>query len=533
MKATISLFIILLCSIFGFTQQEFHVTSEGKSSGDGSIKNPWDLQTALQQKPEKIKGGDIIYLHGGIYTGRFLSTLSSEKNEKPVTVTSVSGEKVILNGNLSSNRKSVLEVKGMNVIYKDFDVTFLGDYNRIQNDSFLKVDGINHTNGIDCKFINLKIYDNPGSGFGSWKETGGSEILDCIIFNNGFISLAGRGGGVGIYVQNNSSSNRLIENNVIFNNFYKGIEVWSANKDANNSYVQNIILKKNDVFNNGSPAGGYKDNLIVGTDDRNGINIARNIVVENNTFYHNTDVKSGEVGGDAASVTLGFNASSPVDNILLKNNLIIGRNNAFRILHANNLILSNNIAYCGYVHLNSSVLSNIKNWKTDHNIYYTKRAKSFRIMKDKDYTFEEWTNAFKIDDASSWFLNKNFKNNIEPTITKFNNQENKFKVSIFDVTEATSEIDFSEYNITNGTPYRLIDAENPNETFFEGDLKADNKVTIPLNGNKLQLPNGESSAIKTLSNYGVYIIEFSPNSTPSPKETIIDRILDILGRNDN
>lgn len=55
-----------------FAQQEFHIffenhkTTPGTSDGDGSIQNPWDLQTALSQPSNVINGGDIIWLHKGI-----------------------------------------------------------------------------------------------------------------------------------------------------------------------------------------------------------------------------------------------------------------------------------------------------------------------------------------------------------------------------------------------------------------------------------------------------------------------------------
>ena len=52
-----------------------------------------------------------------------------------------------------------------------------------------KVGGISHTTGVNCKFINLKIYNLPGLGIGSWNSTGGTVIESCMIYNNGFNQL--------------------------------------------------------------------------------------------------------------------------------------------------------------------------------------------------------------------------------------------------------------------------------------------------------------------------------------------------------
>ena len=185
-----------------------------------------------------------------------------------------------------------MEVFGKNVIYKNFEITCLGNISRDEGEErFEKINGLNHLGGRNCEFIQLKIYNNSGSGIGSWKYVGGSIIEECVIYNNGFIYNKGRGSGVGIYSQNLSDQTRVFRNNIIFNNFYKGIQIWSANKNSNSEYVKNYLVENNVVFNNGLPAGYARDNLLVATDDRKGNNIAKNIRIAENILYHNTNFK--------------------------------------------------------------------------------------------------------------------------------------------------------------------------------------------------------------------------------------------------
>ena len=72
----------ICCWLLAPAQQEFHVFPEtgsvvkGTSEGNGSLENPWDLQTALYAT-ENIKPGDTLWLHEGVYNGRFISTLES------------------------------------------------------------------------------------------------------------------------------------------------------------------------------------------------------------------------------------------------------------------------------------------------------------------------------------------------------------------------------------------------------------------------------------------------------------------------
>jgi hypothetical protein len=73
-KICLSILSVLFIML-SVAQQEFHVfpethkTTPGKSIGNGSLQNPWDLQTALTQSNKVVKGDDIIWLHEGVYNG--------------------------------------------------------------------------------------------------------------------------------------------------------------------------------------------------------------------------------------------------------------------------------------------------------------------------------------------------------------------------------------------------------------------------------------------------------------------------------
>lgn len=497
------LIIICLFACFGIkAQQEFHVFPNANSLGNGSLSSPWDLQTALSQPSKIVNGGDIIWLHEGIYNGRYISTLKSTKPNKFITVSVYKNDKVILNGNVLSNKKFVLEVKGENVIFKGFEVTWLGDFSRNQNEpNFKLVGGISHSSGADCKFINLVIYNNPGSGFGSWKRTGGTVIDGCIIYNNGYISTK-RGRGVGIYIQNESNKIRLITNNTIFNNYYKGIEVWSDNGKATSEYVKNITLDNNVIFNSGLVSGTFRDNLIIATNDNNGINIAKNITVKNNIFYHNTSLSKTIENNNASSLTLGFNNKVPIENIKVINNIIIGRKDAIRILDVKSLYFKNNIVYSGYVRYRESVIKHINNksWKFSNNTYYTRNNKPIRVQGIRDYTIAQWNSKYGLETETTYknFKKFNLKNVLN--ITKNDHKENSFRVVLFNKEGKDIIVDFSKYNLKKGMTYTIKDVENYHTILKSGMLNEDLKVKFPMEIKRH--PN------KTFNNFGVYNIEF-------------------------
>lgn len=508
-KICLTILSVLFVAL-SIAQQEFHVfpenhkTTPGKAAGNGSLQKPWDLQTALTQSNKVVKGDDIIWLHEGIYNGRYNSTLNCTIPNTYITVSAYPNERVILNGNVSSTKGQTLGIRGGQVIYKDFEVTWLGEFVRdFRIKKFKGIAGVYHLEGRNCKFINLKIYNNPGLGFGSWKSTGGTLITECFVFNNGVINEKGRGAGEGFYVQNKSEEERIIKNNVIFNNYYKGIEVWSAGRNANFEYVKNITLDNNVIFNSGLPANKYTvDNIIVASDDRNAINIAKNIKITNNILYHNTNYLKNEVNGDAPSLTIGFYHKAPVENVLVANNIILGRNNALRILYAKTLTFRDNIVYTGYMNFTNSVfeLAKNKNWKFYNNLYYSKNSKAFRINKT-NYPFNEWKTKFNIDiDSQKKHIGAfNLDNVLD--ITKSAYKTNSYRVVLFNKEEQDVVVDFSEYNIQKGSKYTITDVEHLDRVLKTGTLTEDAKITVPM-----QAVNPTET--KTLNNFGVFIIEF-------------------------
>ena len=505
--------------LFTQAQQEFHVTTKGTSSGNGTLENPWDLQTALSQKSEVVNGDDTIWLHEGIYNGRYLSTIKSTEDNRFITVAPYKNGKVVLNGNVESENDAVLNIKGQQVIFKGFEITWLGDFSRNENDKdFLVSGGVNHTSGHDCRFYNLIIHDTPGLGFGSWKQTGGTIIENCMIYYNGYMSKDGKGRGEGMYVQNATDKTRLIKNNIIFANYYKGIEVWSASKRNKESFVKNITLKGNLVFNSGLPAKNIKDNIIVASNDRNGLNIAKNIEVVDNVLYHNADFNAEKVNGDTPSFTLGFHKNAPVEAIVVKNNIIIGRDNSLRLFYIKSVTFHNNTVFSKFLQINSTQLNNSKTWDFKDNTYYTEKEQPFRVSQSKGYDKDKWESEFKLDINSQWKNTKEFDLDPVLKIAQQSQKPNSFNVALFNKQGIDLEVDFSEYKITKGSAYRIYDAENRNEIAASGIVNDSKTIVFPMSLTKFEQPLHNSTATKTLSNFGVFIIEFDEGKTSSTEE---------------
>ena len=526
MKHLISIFLLFIASL-SFAQKEFHVfpkdaeTKKGSPNGDGSFSRPWDLQTALSQSSERVNGGDIIWLHGGVYNGRFKSTLKSS-NSKFIIVSAYKKDKVVLNGNTNGESDQVLLVVGNKVVFKNFHITHLGLYSRIGSDPDFNVcSGVNHTGGV-AKFQNLSIYNNPGLGFGSWKSTGGSIIEDCLIYNNGSMGEK-RGSGEGMYVQNKSEDTRLIRNNIIFNNYYKGIEVWSASSGYDYQFVKNVDITDNILFNNGKPSGVNRDNIIIATNDGKGVNIAKNIKVKNNVMYHNIDFEDGKNYGYGTALAVGYRYTALVEDIVITDNVLLGRNNPLNLTFIKSLDFKRNIVYGGCVgtHKISLAALNSGEFTLDDNRYFTRLKDLFRVEGDKNYDFLSWQKKFNTDigstrqKLSSFTIDPVLK--VKPLITN----ANIFNVVLLDKNGKDVSVDFSAYNVAEGSKYKIYDIENRMVVAKSGKISKDMKITFPMGLEAFEKPLHNTIAEKSEDNFGVFRIEFEK---PKKKKGFFSRL---------
>src|SRR5437762_2768638 len=102
LSALRSAVLLLAVSVFlgaPASSAEYHVSPSGSRLRNGSLKNPWDLQTALSGEGanprQRVRPGDTVWLHGGVYRGGFVSKLSGSA-KAPITVRQAIGERATI-----------------------------------------------------------------------------------------------------------------------------------------------------------------------------------------------------------------------------------------------------------------------------------------------------------------------------------------------------------------------------------------------------------------------------------------------------
>lgn len=276
-----------------------------------TIDNPVKFLRVLNSG--NVIPGDIIYLRGGVYSGEFTSLFSGDKSTL-VTVKPYPGETVIIDGKMTIN--------GDYTRWEDIIFRYSGWETRTTAEAGspesmpitkrLTVFG-NHNEIINCTMHDL-------AGFNLY-SVNGTKIYGNVIYNFGY-SGPDRGHVHGIYTANDGTTEILIKDNIIFQNFSTGIKLYGTQ-----AMLDNYRVERNTVFNNGilydrgqGNAGAHVWwNLLAGDVHHTG----NRIQWLNNMTFHSLDVFG------LFSETLGTNCLSwgkhGLDSPVITGNYLAGR----------------------------------------------------------------------------------------------------------------------------------------------------------------------------------------------------------------
>lgn len=329
---------------------EFHVSPDGSSAGNGSLTQPWDLQTALDH-PTNVVPGDTIWLRGGVHRiaghiTKFVSSLRGTLSQ-PIIVRQYPGERAIIDGNISQPLGGWVNYWGFEIMNSHsnrltteagsfparFREVYAGQTNDVSGSGFdLQAPGV--------KLINLIIHDSIGNGV--FTSGMNAEVYGCVCYYNGWQGCD-RGHGHGLYGQSEAPNTAKIQECLFFANYGIGTQAT-----ATRPVVDNFYFEGNVFFFNGILAREHQVNFLIGAY----MGFAKNPVIIRNFVYDTNGTESdsniGYAGGTTDAVVRSnyFQTSvyfSPrtrnltlTDNTFLSNTLNLVQSN-----FPNNLYLTN------------------------------------------------------------------------------------------------------------------------------------------------------------------------------------------------
>lgn len=231
----------------------WHVSPTGTATGNGSQATPWDLATAFKH-PAAVKPGDTIIVHAGTYHGVSTSNLMGTPAQ-PIVVRG-EGRATIDFWDSTTGRLTSLAIAGGHTIYRDLEIV-----STIPSPRTTAIDGswVSETNrgelGIrgpmensppveNVWLVNCVIHD-LNNGVAHQHRAIGGGVYGCVIYNCGW-QAPGRGHGHAVYVQNTGAAVKTVENNIVFNSYDDGLNVYGSAAP-----LINIHLLDNTAFGNG------------------------------------------------------------------------------------------------------------------------------------------------------------------------------------------------------------------------------------------------------------------------------------------
>jgi hypothetical protein len=468
---------------------EYHVSVNGSSAGDGSLKNPWDLATALAQ-PSGVSPGDHVLLQGGEYVGPFTSRLRGTQ-ANPIIVRTAPEQRVIIT---SVSSADALTIKGAWTWYWGFEVrysdpkrttfrggSFPGDIHR---GTCVTVEG------PGTKLINLILHD-CSQGIGLWAPARDAEVYGSLIYFNGW-SGAGSGHGHGIYSQNDTGRKR-IRDNIVFDQFGLGIQLYGSSKAS----VRGYELIGNVLFNNGmiGEKGAGLDNILIA----GGGSPKTDITLDSNFSYHPVSAHSGYS-------RLGWTWDTLNGDITVRNNYWIGGQPAVGLWHWSSITFRSNTSYSEdtpALLADSNVLPNAgpRNW--DHNRYYG--VERF-TLNGQNLAFRQWQAMAELDRESRFQAGR-------PTGTWSFVRPNEFDptrahIIVFNWDLApTVKVDLTPV-LKVGSVYEIRDAQNYFGSPILSAVYNGVPVMLPMRVHETARPVGEvpTPPLHTAPEFAVYIL---------------------------
>lgn len=461
------------------SSDDFFVTTNGSEKGDGSLNNPWDLDSALLGHPE-VAPGDTIWVRGGTYhpveepSKYNIKVSGSEDN--PVVIRAYPGERVSIDGGI--------QIYNTNVVFWGFEV-FSSDTDRISEESGSNPSTYNRPGGIlvlnkNVALINNIIHDGE-TGITAQVSIGNYYSENAVIYgnlsyNNGWIG-PDRGHGYGLYSQNELGTKYIYEN-IIFNNFGG----YSYHIYREGGPLKNFVFFGNIAING---------NFLVG-----GLQPTSNIRLDENYTYN-------------ATTRLGFSAVENETISVQRNHFWNVNENALEVKWWENVRILQNYIYSNDILAFLQFSSFPNNYDWDENFYYSANLRPFNI-NNSIIPWESWKNSTGFDTQSNFYSVLPNKTNVIVRPNYFEAKRGNIIIQNWSYVDTVS-VNITTLGLEIGDKYTIHNAQNFYAETIEGTYNG-GLITIPMKGWTVAKPIGwdEPLGENTFPTFGTFVLITKP-----------------------
>ncbi len=486
---------------------QWFVSLSGSPGGNGSMANPWDIATGLNN--HIVQPGDTVWLRAGRYGGGTAASILTSSlvgtPAAPIIVRAFPGDRVIIDAWLQAGCCDQANNPALGSYTWFWGLEFAGyNTNRVS-----ATDGtqLNHagadTWGDGTRFINCILHDTAG-GISVW-NTNNSALYGNIVYNIGGYG-PDRGHGHDFYLQNSAPSFLAVADNIGFNNFDEGIQAYGSET----ADVQNMTFAGNIVFNSGFLDGTLVDNFTIGGGTSNGG--PNGITLDSNYTYDTPSLNQGQN-------EIGYLWTPISDVATVVNNYFIGGFQAVDLERWNTLAFQNNTMYVESGSQQSWLIygtgQNPATYTYAANTYYG--ADQFWIFS----LCNNWPcpNGYQTVDASQWqsaadvdagsAFNSGAPSGTWAFVRPNLYEPGRANIVIYNwgLLPAVA-VDLTASGIQPGDPFQIRDAENWFASPVVSGTYAGTPVTIPMSGLQVAQPVGSvpSAPSHTAPQFGAFVL---------------------------
>lgn len=377
----------------GSTGPQFFVSQTGSSTNDGSVGSPWSMAFAASGANGALVPGSSVFIRGGaIYfsgaTTQITSVVAGEEGS-PITFLPYPGERVIIDGYMT--------VDGDDTTWQGLE-WFSSDTDRVSAQTLSFPTDLPRANfqmtinGARTKMIHCLCHD-LGNGFVPNESAIDALIYGCLSYNHGW-DAPDRGHGHGIYCQSTTTGRKVNQNNLVFNQFDYGLQLFSQA-----THSDNVTFDENIAFTNGSLSSVGAGDITFGTTE----NSMQGLVCTNNRTFQPSGALTADIGRNDGPDAL---------NGTVTDNSFAGR---VRFKRWTGLTNRRNVFYGGQpqtvsIELNTDETFGDNDW--DDNTYWQDQAQgdaptSFGTVQPdpiggQEWTFADWKTTTGYDSTSTF-----------------------------------------------------------------------------------------------------------------------------------
>ena len=442
-----------------------YVAPGGTRVGPGTRDAPWDLATALACAAE----GDTVWLRGGVYSGSFATTLRGTA-AAPIVFRQYPGERATIDGTLRAD--------GAYLTFWGFEIM----------QSAPSTYGL-RANTNAGRFINLVVHDAGNQGVSFWTPGENAELYGCIIYNNGTHENLDHG----VYVHNVIGT-KLLEDNVFFDNFARGIQVYASH---NNELVRNVRIEGNISFNNGSISTrvGARQNVVVNAQ----VPTSGMVALDNLLYY--------SPGEEGVQMRLGNVDPSNNGDIVVDGNYAVGGASGLEMrLRWTRAEVKRNVFVGGPTTAMVSTGGSVAGYQWDGNVWYRDPTAAAWRHDDTDYSFDAWRSATRLGGTDQAIA-------VAPAATQVFVRQNKYEsgrafIVVYNfASDSVVDVDLSSV-LRPGGHFEIRNVQAVFGPAVVAGTYAGGEVAIPMSGVEAPVPIGRPTrqAPKTGPRFDVFLV---------------------------